>query len=201
MIWASYVATDVIKLYLFQEILFFFFKETSTEHCTHANMLLLRCWSRMKLWNSGYSAAGPCQGSGGWGGGGAHLANRAWVILAGLDITCQQLDHYSLGEVAGGSSFSRRWCVVESLHDILAKARNKGEHHQHLLQQQHGHATCFSMPSKRLRSLWKSLKASFTRPSRSTLSLNSSSGFLSRTMDTTISNCTNSRKREKARLG
>lgn len=132
MIWASYVATDVIKLYLFQEILFFFFKETSTEHCTHANMLLLRCWSRMKLWNSGYSAAGPCQGSGGGAGGGAHLANRAWVILAGLDITCQQLDHYSLGEVAGGSSFSRRWCVVESLHDILAKARNKGEHHQHL---------------------------------------------------------------------
>lgn len=50
------------------------------------------------------------------------------------------------------------------------------------------HITCFSIPSKRLRSLWKSLKASFTRLSRSTFSLNSNSGFLSRTMDTTISN-------------
>ncbi len=52
--------------------------------------------------------------------------------------------------------------------------------------------TCFSMPSRRLRSLWKSLKASFTKPSRFTLSVNSSSGFLSSTMDTTISNCSHS---------
>ncbi|TNN68367.1 hypothetical protein EYF80_021420 [Liparis tanakae] len=38
----------------------------------------------------------------------------------------------------------------------------------------------------------RSLKASCTRPSRSTLSLNSSSGFLSSTMDTTISNYSHS---------
>lgn len=72
----------------------------------------------------------PLQQADAKGQGSAHLANRARVILAGLDITCQQLDHNSLGEVAGGASFSHRWCVVERLHDILAKARYKREHHQ-----------------------------------------------------------------------
>ena len=49
-----------------------------------------------------------------------NLANRARVILAGLDIPLQQLDHNSLGQVAGGASLSHWRCVVECLHVILA---------------------------------------------------------------------------------
>lgn len=54
-----------------------------------------------------------------------NLANRARVVLAGLDIPLQQLDHNSLGEVAGGASLSHWWCVVECLHVILAEAQIK----------------------------------------------------------------------------
>lgn len=66
-----------------------------------------------------------CQGSGG-----AHLAHRARVVLAGPDITRQQLDHHGLGEVAGGASLPCRRCVVEGLHGNLAEARNKAERQQ-----------------------------------------------------------------------
>lgn len=51
-----------------------------------------------------------------------NLANRTRVILAGLDIPLQQLDHDGLGQVAGGASLSHRWRVVECLHVILVEA-------------------------------------------------------------------------------
>lgn len=54
-----------------------------------------------------------------------NLANRTRVVLAGLDIPLQQLDHNSLGQVAGGASLSHRGCVVECLHVILAEAQMK----------------------------------------------------------------------------
>lgn len=48
-----------------------------------------------------------------------NLTNRARVVLAGLDVPLQQLDHDGLGQIAGGASLSQCWCVVESLHIIL----------------------------------------------------------------------------------
>lgn len=51
-----------------------------------------------------------------------NLANRTRVVLAGLDIPLQQLDHDGLGQVAGGASLSRRRCVVECLHVVLVEA-------------------------------------------------------------------------------
>ncbi len=53
------------------------------------------------------------------------LANGTRVVLAGLDIPLQQLDHNSLGKVAGGASLSHWGCVVEYLHVILAEAQMK----------------------------------------------------------------------------
>ena len=54
-----------------------------------------------------------------------NLADGAWVILAGLDIPLQQLDHNSLGEVAGGTSLSHWWNIIERLHVILPEAHIK----------------------------------------------------------------------------
>lgn len=54
-----------------------------------------------------------------------NLANGARVVLAGFDISLQQLDHNSFGEVAGGASLSRRRCVVECLHVVLPEAQRK----------------------------------------------------------------------------
>lgn len=51
-----------------------------------------------------------------------NLANRTRVVLAGLDIPLQQLDHDGLGQVAGGASLSRRRRVVECLHVVLVEA-------------------------------------------------------------------------------
>lgn len=42
-----------------------------------------------------------------------NLTNRARLILAGLDIPLQQLDHNSLGQIAGRAPLSHRRCVVE----------------------------------------------------------------------------------------
>lgn len=55
------------------------------------------------------------------------LANSAWVILAGLDIPLQHLDHNSLSQVAGGASLSHWGCVVECLHVILVEGQIKNE--------------------------------------------------------------------------
>lgn len=54
-----------------------------------------------------------------------NLANRARVVLAGLHIPLKQLDHDSLGQVAGGASLSHWWCVIERLHVVLAEAEIK----------------------------------------------------------------------------
>lgn len=56
-----------------------------------------------------------------------NLADRTRVVLAGLDIPLQQLDHNSLCQVAGGASLSHWWCVVECLHVILEEAQIKNE--------------------------------------------------------------------------
>lgn len=53
-----------------------------------------------------------------------NLTNSARVILAGLNIPLQQLDHNSLGQVAGGASLSHWWCVVEFLHVILGQVKS-----------------------------------------------------------------------------
>lgn len=50
-----------------------------------------------------------------------NLTDRARVVLAGLHIPSQQLDHDSLGQVARGASLSHWRCVVERLHVILAQ--------------------------------------------------------------------------------
>lgn len=57
--------------------------------------------------------------------GSVNLTDRAWVVLAGLHIALQQLDHNSLGQVAGGASLSHWRCVVERFHVILGK-KNSG---------------------------------------------------------------------------
>lgn len=50
-----------------------------------------------------------------------NLANRTGVVLAGLDVSLQQLDHDGLGQVAGGASLPRRCRVVKGVHLMLAK--------------------------------------------------------------------------------
>lgn len=101
----------------------------TTEH-THANtlLLLLSRGSRTALGLTGEATGSllnprmvlqqdPVEGQRGGG-----LADGARVILAGLHVVLQQLDHDSLGEVAGGASSARGGCVVEGLHVVLPKA-------------------------------------------------------------------------------
>lgn len=54
-----------------------------------------------------------------------NLANRTRVVLAGLDVPLQQLDHDGLGQVAGRASLPRRRCVVKELHLVLGKAEGE----------------------------------------------------------------------------
>lgn len=61
-----------------------------------------------------------------------NLANRTGVVLAGLDVSLQQLDHDGLGQVAGGASLPRRRCVVKGLHPILAKVEGEKRSRQTL---------------------------------------------------------------------
>lgn len=54
-----------------------------------------------------------------------NLTDRAWVVLAGLDIPLQQLDHNSFGQVAGGAPLSHWRCVVERFHVILGQTQSQ----------------------------------------------------------------------------
>lgn len=54
-----------------------------------------------------------------------YLANGARVVLAGFYVSLQQLDHDSLGQVAGGASLPDCWCVVKGLNVILLLAAMK----------------------------------------------------------------------------
>lgn len=56
-----------------------------------------------------------------------NLANRTRVVLAGLDVSLQKLDHDGLGQVAGGASLPGRRCVVKGLHLILVKRRTESQ--------------------------------------------------------------------------
>lgn len=76
----------------------------------------------------------PLQQAGVQGRGAADLADGAGIILAGLHIALQQLDHDGLGEVAGGASFPRGWGVVEGLHVFLAKAQDRCGWNPHVQQ-------------------------------------------------------------------
>lgn len=54
-----------------------------------------------------------------------NLTDRAWVVLARLDIPLQQLDHNSLSQVAGGAALSHWGCVVERFHVILGHRQQR----------------------------------------------------------------------------